>query len=338
MDARLRRGLLAPRSAKKKWDPEYVAGLNGLAEREQLVRVHSGTEYWVASLGFWPGLPFMMALDPRSRLTAPKYNPPRTWTPQGTVGMGGASTAIYPVATPGGYQIFARIPMPIWDTRAAISGVRASICLFQPGRPRASSCRSRSEEFEEIEAQVKDGSYVYNVVDYQKFSVAQLPATGWPASTPASGSRRASAMFEVIVAGPGNLRAGLSRPHRLLEPGLPALRADGQLVVPAGQSAGRQHGGAAGLECQYHRADLAVQRDGVIAVTGADMSADARRPRRCRCGRALREGGPDAEDGLRRSSAPAPISPSPAASTRRPGSVRARPSTRPASAAWTAAR
>ena len=57
----------------------------------------------------------MMALDPRGKMTAPKYNPPRTWTPEGTVGIGGASTAIYPEHLPGGYQIFARTPVPIWD-------------------------------------------------------------------------------------------------------------------------------------------------------------------------------------------------------------------------------
>ena len=98
------------------------------------MRVHSGTEYWVASLGFWPGLPFMMALDPRCVLTAPKYNPPRTWTPQGTVGMGGASTAIYPVATPGGYQIFARIAGADLGHREALPAVRAT----------ASACSSRA--------------------------------------------------------------------------------------------------------------------------------------------------------------------------------------------------
>jgi urea carboxylase len=100
---------------KKETDPELIARVNGLVDVDQLVRLHSGTEYWVAALGFWPGLPFMMALDPRCVLTAPKYNPPRTWTPEGTIGLGGASSSIYPVATPGGYQIFARTPVPIWD-------------------------------------------------------------------------------------------------------------------------------------------------------------------------------------------------------------------------------
>ena len=109
--------------AVKTPDPEFVAKLNELKDVQQLVRVHSGTEYWVASLGFWPGLPFMMPLDPRCKITAPKYNPPRTWTPKGTVGMGGASTAIYPEHLPGGYQIFARTPVPIWDTNRRFPGV-----------------------------------------------------------------------------------------------------------------------------------------------------------------------------------------------------------------------
>ena len=78
----------------KKPDPEFITELNQLDDVNHFVRVHSGTEYWVASLGFWPGLPFTMPLDPRCKLTAPKYNPPRTWTPKGTVGMGGSSTCL----------------------------------------------------------------------------------------------------------------------------------------------------------------------------------------------------------------------------------------------------
>ena len=159
----------------KQPDPEFVAELNGLADVNQLVRVHSGTEYWVASLGFWPGLPFMMPLDPRCMLTAPKYNPPRTWTPQGTVGMGGASTAIYPVATPGGYQIFGRIPVPIWDTEKSFPEFENSICLFQPG-DRVRFVPITVEEFEYVEKQVAEKTYVYNLVEYQKFSVRNYQA------------------------------------------------------------------------------------------------------------------------------------------------------------------
>ncbi|WP_225769885.1 allophanate hydrolase subunit 1 [Inquilinus sp. Marseille-Q2685] len=158
--------------APKQTDPEFVAELNGLSDVDQFVRVHSGTEYWVASLGFWPGLPFMMALDPRCKLTAPKYNPPRTWTPKGTVGMGGASTAIYPEHLPGGYQIFGRIPVPIWDPEKRFDVFADSICLFRPG-DRVKFVPCTVEEFEEAERRVADGSYVYNLVEYQKFSVRQ---------------------------------------------------------------------------------------------------------------------------------------------------------------------
>ena len=57
---------------KRKWDPEFIAEANNLKDVHEFVRVHSASEYWVAALGFWPGLPFMMPLDPRSRVTAPK--------------------------------------------------------------------------------------------------------------------------------------------------------------------------------------------------------------------------------------------------------------------------
>jgi urea carboxylase len=169
--------------APKTTDPEFVAELNGLSDVQQFVRVHSGTEYWVASLGFWPGLPFMMALDPRCKLTAPKYNPPRTWTPKGTVGMGGASTAIYPEALPGGYQIFGRIPVPIWDPNKRFDVFSDSICLFRPG-DRVKFVPCTVEEFAEVERQVDAGTYQYNVAEYQKFSVAQYKS--WVAKLDAS--------------------------------------------------------------------------------------------------------------------------------------------------------
>jgi 3-methylcrotonyl-CoA carboxylase alpha subunit len=156
--------------AKKKFDPEFITELNNLEDTEQFVRVHSGTEYWVSAIGFWPGLPFMMALDPRCKLTAPKYNPPRTWTPKGTVGMGGASTSIYPDRLPGGYQIFGIIPVPIWDTKKSFSVFENNICLFQPG-DRVKFIPTTYEEFDHVSKKVEEGTYDYNIIEYQKFSV-----------------------------------------------------------------------------------------------------------------------------------------------------------------------
>ncbi|MEE2984356.1 MAG: allophanate hydrolase subunit 1 [Pseudomonadota bacterium] len=154
----------------KEQDPEFIARVNGLEDVSQFVRVHSGTEYWAASLGFWPGLAFLMPLDPRCRLTVPKYNPPRTWTPQGTVSMGGMSTAIYPVASPGGYQLFGRTPVPIWDRDRKFEEFNGELCIFRPG-DRLKFVTCSMEEYEEVDRKVQEGTYKYNIVEYQRFSV-----------------------------------------------------------------------------------------------------------------------------------------------------------------------
>ena len=51
----------------------------------------------------------------RHRLVVPKYNPARTFTPEGAVGLGGAYMCIYPMDSPGGYQLIGRT-LPIWNT------------------------------------------------------------------------------------------------------------------------------------------------------------------------------------------------------------------------------
>jgi len=153
-------------------DPELLCEANGLADRGALQRMHSGTEYWVAALGFWPGLCSLMPLDPRNRLSAPKYNPPRGWTPKGTIGVGGGLTSMYPDRTPGGYQIFARTPMPIWDKDQRLTAFNDSLALFRPG-DRVRFTPIGREEYDFIEAKVNDGTYQHPMIDYQVFSVAR---------------------------------------------------------------------------------------------------------------------------------------------------------------------
>jgi allophanate hydrolase subunit 1 len=116
-----------------------------------------------------------MPLDPRSRLHAPKYNPPRSWTPKGTIGLGGGLTAVYPDRTPGGYQIFARTPMPIWDREQRLDAFKDSLALFRPG-DRVRFIPIDLEEYEYIEAKVAEGSYQHPLVDYQTFSTPRYRA------------------------------------------------------------------------------------------------------------------------------------------------------------------
>lgn len=168
--------------ADKRSDPDFLCELNGLSSRRDLIRVHSGTEYWVAALGFWPGLCSLMPLDPAHNLIAPKYNPPRTWTPKGTIGIGGGITCIYPDRTPGGYQIFGRTPMPIWDREQRLAAFKDDLALFRAG-DRVRFIPIDREEWDFIEARVEDGSYLHPVIGYQKFSLAKYRA--WVTSTAA---------------------------------------------------------------------------------------------------------------------------------------------------------
>ena len=159
----------------KEADPQFIADLNNLDDVEQFVRCHSGSEYWCAALGFWPGTPFLMPLDPRCKLSAPKYNPPRTFTPRGTIGMGGGSTAIYPVDGPGGYQIFARTPVPIWDAENRLPEFANQRWLLQP-TDRLKFVQCSVEEFEAIERKVDEGTYQINITGYSKVSLNSYKA------------------------------------------------------------------------------------------------------------------------------------------------------------------
>ena len=87
---------------------DYVVRYNGLRDRDELYETALATEHWTAFIGFFPGLPFMFPLDPRDAIFVPKYNPTRTWTPEGAVGIGGPCYAIYPVESAGGYQLIGR--------------------------------------------------------------------------------------------------------------------------------------------------------------------------------------------------------------------------------------
>ncbi|MFG1175008.1 5-oxoprolinase subunit PxpB [Erwiniaceae bacterium CAU 1747] len=73
----------------------------------QVVECHSAVEYVVFFIGFQPGFPYLGGLD--SRLHTPRRVEPRLQVPAGSVGIGGAQTGIYPLATPGGWQLIGQV-------------------------------------------------------------------------------------------------------------------------------------------------------------------------------------------------------------------------------------
>eukprot|EP01089_Gocevia_fonbrunei_P013335 TRINITY_DN3401_c0_g1_i1.p1 TRINITY_DN3401_c0_g1~~TRINITY_DN3401_c0_g1_i1.p1 ORF type:complete len:176 (+),score=43.93 TRINITY_DN3401_c0_g1_i1:455-982(+) len=90
---------------------------NGLSSTEDVKRIIYEASYMVMGLGdVYLGAPCAVPVDPRHRLVVPKYNPARTYTPEGGVGIGGAYMCIYPMESPGGYQLIGRT-LPIWNTK-----------------------------------------------------------------------------------------------------------------------------------------------------------------------------------------------------------------------------
>src|SRR5437879_1886671 len=95
--------------------------------------------------------------------------PSRRWQPEGAVGIGGPCVAIYPVASPGGYQLFGRT-IPIFDLQQRNPAFKANPILLKPA-DRIQWVRVTDDELEAIRARVYDGTYRYKVVEYEALNV-----------------------------------------------------------------------------------------------------------------------------------------------------------------------
>ncbi|MFF2484567.1 5-oxoprolinase subunit PxpB [Paenibacillus sp. NPDC058071] len=80
---------------------------------EAFIAAHSGAEYTVAMIGFMPGFPYLSGLP--ERLAQPRKEKPRTIVPAGSVGIAGLQTGIYPIETPGGWQLIGRTSFRLYD-------------------------------------------------------------------------------------------------------------------------------------------------------------------------------------------------------------------------------
>ena len=104
-------------------DLDDVCGLTGLTVPDVVAR-HTAPAYQVAFLGFSPGFPYLLGLDPA--LQVPRLDSPRTAVPQGSVGIGGAQTGVYPTATPGGWRLIGSTDAVLFDpSREPVTLLRA---------------------------------------------------------------------------------------------------------------------------------------------------------------------------------------------------------------------
>jgi urea carboxylase len=99
------------------WCPdnvEFIRRVNGLSSRDEVFEIVQKATYLVIGLGdVYLGAPVAVPLDPAHRLVTTKYDPPRTWTPENAVGIGGAYLCVYGMEGPGGYQLVGRT-VPVW--------------------------------------------------------------------------------------------------------------------------------------------------------------------------------------------------------------------------------
>jgi inhibitor of KinA len=105
-------------------DLPFVAEHSGL-KVEEVVELHVAGVYRVYMLGFVPGFPYLGGLSPR--ITAPRRATPRLKTPAGSVGIAGEQTGVYPLETPGGWQLIGRTPLRLFRTE------QSPPSLLEPG-------------------------------------------------------------------------------------------------------------------------------------------------------------------------------------------------------------
>ncbi|MUG86353.1 5-oxoprolinase subunit PxpB [Paenibacillus timonensis] len=92
-------------------DLETVASHNGLTPQE-VVEIHRSADYLVYMLGFAPGFAYLGGMS--ERIATPRRETPRLAIPAGTVGIAGDQTGVYPIDTPGGWQLIGKTPIELF--------------------------------------------------------------------------------------------------------------------------------------------------------------------------------------------------------------------------------
>jgi inhibitor of KinA len=100
------------------YDAEFAPDLDDVARHaristKEVVDLHSAAQYRVSCIGFVPGFPFLTGLA--RKLATPRRATPRKEIPPGSVGIGGVQTGIYPLRSPGGWNLIGRTPLKLFD-------------------------------------------------------------------------------------------------------------------------------------------------------------------------------------------------------------------------------
>ncbi len=105
-------------------DLEFVASSHNLSV-DEVIAIHTSRFYRVYMIGFLPGFAYMASVD--ERIATPRKPSPRKRVPAGSVGIAGEQTGIYPLSSPGGWQLIGRTPLQLFDSS------KPEPTLFNPG-------------------------------------------------------------------------------------------------------------------------------------------------------------------------------------------------------------
>ncbi len=131
-------------------DLNFVAEYNHKTP-EEVIQVHSSAEYLIYMLGFTPGFAYLGGMS--EKIAAPRLKQPRVKIPAGSVGIAGTQTGVYPIESPGGWQLIGRTPVRLYAPD------REMPILLRPGEYLQFRPISQAE-FDAITAQEEAGGYM----------------------------------------------------------------------------------------------------------------------------------------------------------------------------------
>lgn len=143
------------------YDSEYGPDINFVAEHagisvEEVIRIHSSKPYLIYMLGFQPGFPYLGGLD--EKIHTPRLENPRLKLEAGSVGIGGKQTGLYPMESPGGWQIIGLTPVRCYNPEKAdpIPYRAGDYIQFIP---------ISREEYQRLKKVDAEGKYEFTVVE-----------------------------------------------------------------------------------------------------------------------------------------------------------------------------
>ncbi|EFI41777.1 MULTISPECIES: 5-oxoprolinase subunit PxpB [Peptoniphilus] len=134
-------------------DLKFVSEHSGLNE-EEVVEIHTGTDYLVYMMGFAPGFTYLGGMD--ERIATPRLKSPRLKIPGGSVGIAGAQTGMYPSDSPGGWQLIGRTPLKLYDEANDPP-------VFINAGDYIRYVKIDEAEYEKIKSEVENGTYEVSI-------------------------------------------------------------------------------------------------------------------------------------------------------------------------------